>query len=46
MTANPDVRAYADKGDLKTLHENFRKISEKVDVDFLKVRDLLDRIIR
>ena len=44
MTANPDVRALAEKGDLKSLHERFKSLQDKVDADFLKVRDPLDRI--
>lgn len=44
ITANPDVRAMAEKGDLKTLHDKCKSIQEKVDADYLKVRDLLDRI--
>lgn len=46
ITANPDVRAFADKGDLRALHEKCKSMQEKVDADFLKVRDLIDRIIQ
>ena len=46
MTANPDVRALAEKGDLKAIHDRLRASEEKVEADFLKVRDLIDRIIQ
>lgn len=46
MLANPDVRALAEKGELKSLHEKCNQIQDKVDADFLKTRDLLDRIVK
>jgi hypothetical protein len=39
ISASPEVRAFADKGDLKSLHEKCKLIADKVEADFLKVRD-------
>lgn len=36
----------AEKGDLKTLHEKCKAIADKVEADFLKVRDQIDRIVK
>jgi uncharacterized protein YaaN involved in tellurite resistance len=40
-----DIRAMAEKGDLKLLHEKFRILSDQVSSEYLKVRDHIDRII-
>jgi hypothetical protein len=39
ISASPEVHAFADKGDLKSLHEKCKAIADKVEADFLKVRD-------
>jgi hypothetical protein len=44
-SANMDIRAMAEKGDLKLLHEKFRILSDQVSSEYLKVRDHIDRII-
>lgn len=44
-SAGEDVKIMAEKGDLRNLHERFRIIKEQVEVDYLKVRDHIDRII-
>jgi hypothetical protein len=46
ISANPNVRTLAENGSLKSLHERCKAMQEKVDVDYLKVRDLIDRIIQ
>lgn len=40
------MRALADKGGIKELHENFEKAKNTVDADFLKTRDLIQRILQ
>lgn len=45
MSANGDVRAMAEQGTLKALHERCSKIQEKVDADHLRTRDSLARIL-
>lgn len=44
MSANPDTKEMAEKGDLKTLHENFNATAQQVEADFLKTKDLISRI--
>jgi hypothetical protein len=44
VSANPDLKAMAEKGELKALHDRFAKLEGQVEADYLKVRDLLSRI--
>ena len=45
ISANSDIKGLAESGNLRELHEKCRNIQDKVEADFLKVRDHLDRII-
>lgn len=44
ISANPDVRAMAEKGELKALHDRYSQIEAQVEADYLKTRDLISRI--
>jgi hypothetical protein len=44
-SASSEIRAMAESGDLKLLHEKFRTLTDKVSSEYLKVRDHIDRII-
>lgn len=40
------MRALGDKGGLKELHDNFERAKNAVDANFLKTRDLIERILQ
>lgn len=44
MSASPDAVETAEKGDLKTIHENYNSTCQQIEVDFLKTKDLISRI--
>lgn len=44
--ASSMVKELAEKGALKTLHENCKNISEKAEGDYLTIKDKIDRIIQ
>lgn len=45
MTANEEIRALAEKGDLKNLHRNYDKLKSKVEVDYLTVREHIQKLL-
>ena len=44
MSASPDAVDMAEKGDLKTLHENYNSTCQQIEADFIKTKDLISRI--
>jgi vacuolar-type H+-ATPase subunit I/STV1 len=44
-SANDEIKALAANGDLKTIHENVISLTEKVETEYLKIRDLLDKML-
>lgn len=45
MTANEEVRALAEKGELKKLHANYNALKDKVEADYLQVREHIQKIL-
>ena len=44
-SANEEIKLLGANGDLKTIHDQVTMLTEKVETDYLKIRDLLDRIL-
>lgn len=45
ISASPEIKELAEKGNLKNLHAKCKTINDKVEADSLKFRDRIDRII-
>ena len=44
-SANPTVQAMAESGDLKSVHNKYNTLSEKIESDYVTTNDQLDRVI-
>jgi hypothetical protein len=44
-SATDEIKLLGENGNLKTIHDNVISLTEKVETDYLKIRDLLDRIL-
>lgn len=43
--ATDEIKLLGANGDLKTIHDSVISLTEKVETDYLKVRDLIDRLL-
>jgi hypothetical protein len=46
ISANQEVRDFADKGDLRALHNKFHEVQSKVESDYLAVREQLAKTLQ
>jgi hypothetical protein len=45
MSANQEVRDMAEKGDLQKLHTNYNQLKDKVEAEYLNVREHIQKIL-